>query len=180
MEQGENRGRIILNLAVSLDGYIADPEGNYDFIAGQGDPQLDTAQQADFGAFLEDMDLVIMGRKSYDQGFHEDEDYKRKQIWVMTHEARADQGRIRFLGEDAVEEALKAREAGKKIYLFGGGLSIDPFIKADVIDEYHVSILPLVLGSGRRLFLEGNPKIDLHLDRYTVSDGIMGLVYSKR
>ena len=57
---------------------------------------------------------------------------------------------------------------------------IDPFIKADIIDEYIIGIIPTILGKGRKLFLENGTKIDLKLQEYLVEDGIVVMRYSKR
>ena len=72
------------------------------------------------------------------------------------------------------------KKDGKDIYLFGGGELIDHFIKADIIDEYAVAIVPTILGKGRKLFLEDNPKIDLKLEKYWIQEGTMIMYYSKR
>lgn len=69
---------------------------------------------------------------------------------------------------------------GKDIFLFGGGKLVDSFIKADIIDEYIIGIIPTILGKGRPLFLGNNPKIDLKLDKYAVDNGIVICRYSKR
>ncbi|MGB3367171.1 MAG: dihydrofolate reductase family protein, partial [Acidaminobacteraceae bacterium] len=66
------------------------------------------------------------------------------------------------------------------IWLYGGGVVIDAFVKADIIDEYIVGIIPTVLGSGRKLFLEGNPTIKLHLKESIIDSGIVILTYTKR
>ena len=50
---------------------------------------------------------------------------------------------------------------------------VDHFLKADIIDEYIIGIIPTILGKGRPLFLGNNPKIDLSLQYYTVEDGIV-------
>ena len=57
---------IILNLAVSLDGYICDTDGGFAWIGGQGDPRADTAEQFDFDTFLASCDTVVLGRKAYE------------------------------------------------------------------------------------------------------------------
>ena len=72
------------------------------------------------------------------------------------------------------------RNEGKNIFLFGGGVLVDHFLKADIIDEYIIGIIPTILGKGRPLFLGNNPKIDLSLQYYTVEDGIVIMKYSKR
>ena len=57
---------------------------------------------------------------------------------------------------------------------------IDAFIKADVIDEYIIGIIPTILGSGRKLFLDNNPTVLLKLQKYSVTDGVIVMIYSKR
>ena len=121
-----------------------------------------------------------MGKRSFEQGFHTEGGYTEKVIYVITHEKRQDEGRIHFISGDVVGAILKEKEAGKNIFLFGGGISIDPFIKADVIDEYRVSIIPVILGKGRPLFLGDSPTISLHLDSYSVNDGVVSVSYTKR
>ena len=63
---------------------------------------------------------------------------------------------------------------------FGGGELAADFIRADAVDRYIVGILPVIRGRGRRLFQEGLPPTELHLDRCTVADGIPILEYSRR
>ena len=65
-------GKIILNLAISLDGYIADENGGFDWIIGDGNNTLNTDEKWDYDKFLEDIDVVVMGKNCYDQGFHKD------------------------------------------------------------------------------------------------------------
>ena len=85
-----------------------------------------------------------------------------------------------FINGDIVKEIEKLKNKGKNIYLFGGGILIDSFAKADVIDEYVIGIIPTILGKGIKLFYDNNPKIDLNLEYYAVEDGIVIMKYSKR
>ena len=57
---------------------------------------------------------------------------------------------------------------------------LDSFVKASVIDEYVIGIIPTILGKGINLFYDNNPKIDLKLEYYAVEDGIVIMKYSKR
>ena len=171
-------GKIILNLAMSLDGYIADNDGGFQWIVGHGDKVLDTEKQFEFEEFLKGIDIVVMGKKCYDQGFHQD--YKNKKVYVATSAELKDEENISFINGDIVGKLQEEKAQGKNIYLFGGGLVIDHFIKADVIDEYIVGIIPTILGGGRPLFLQNNPEIKLHLDEYSIADGVVVMKYSKR
>ena len=171
--------KIILNLAISLDGYIASEDGSYDWIVGDSDKSLDTENTFDFNKFLEDIDIVVMGKNCYDQNFHND--YKEKTVYVATSQAIADYDNIHFVNADIISVIIKEqRKEGKDIFLFGGGILVDAFIKANVIDEYIIGIIPTILGKGRPLFLGNNPKIDLHLEQYYVNEGIVINRYSKR
>ena len=86
---------IILNLAVSLDGYICDTDGDFAWIGGQGDPRADTAEQFDFDAFLASCDTVVLGRKAYeDCGIDHISGAAGKQFLVATHTPRPPEVRI--------------------------------------------------------------------------------------
>lgn len=74
--------KIILNLAMSLDGYIAKKNGDYDWIKGQGDNSLNTKDKWSYEEFLNDVDVVLMGRDCYDCGFHKD--FAGKKVFVAT------------------------------------------------------------------------------------------------
>lgn len=171
-------GKIILNLAISLDGYIADENGGYDWIVGDGNSTLNTENKSDFAKFLEGIDVVVMGRKCYDQKMHND--YKGKDVYIATSENIADYENYHFISGDICKPINYLKNQGKNIFLFGGGVVIDSFVKADVIDEYIIGIIPTILGRGRKLFLENNPKIDLNLQEYSVEEGIIIMKYSKR
>ncbi len=171
--------KIILNLAISIDGYIASEDGGYDWIVGDGDTKLDTERKWDYSKFLEDIDIVVMGKNCYDQKFHND--FKDKKVYVATSRELENHDNIHFINGDVckvIEEERK--KEGKDIFLFGGGILIDKFIKDNIIDEYIIGIIPTILGKGRPLFLGNNPKINLHLDEYITDQGVMILRYSKR
>lgn len=171
--------KIILNLAISIDGYIASEDGGFGWIVGDGDKSLDTEKKWDFSEFLDTIDIVVMGKNCYDQNFHKD--FKNKKVYVATSKNLKDYENIHFIKGDIVRMIEKERQTiEKNIFLFGGGKVIDPFIKANIIDEYVIGIIPTILGKGRKLFLENNPKIDLHLDEYITDEGFVILRYSKR
>ena len=64
--------KIILNLAISIDGYISEEDGSYDWIVGDGNTSLNTEKRQDFNKFLDGIDIVVMGKRCYDQEFHKD------------------------------------------------------------------------------------------------------------
>ncbi len=174
----DNKGKIILNLAMSIDGYIADEDGGFDWIGGDGDSSLNTEKGHDFAAFTEKIDIVLMGNECYKQNMAEH--YKDKIVYVATTKQQDDLDNIHFIGGDIVSIMEQQAQEGKNVFLFGGGVVVDPFIKQDAIDEYIIGIVPILLGKGRKLFLENNPTLKLHLDSYIVENGLPILTYSKR
>ena len=171
-------GKIILNLAVSLDGYIADLDGGYDWIVGDGNSTLNTENKWSHDKFLENIDVVVIGKKCLDQDMHKE--YQDKEVYIATSKKLEDFENYHFINGDIVKEIEKLKNKGKNIYLFGGGILIDSFVKADVIDEYVIGIIPTILGKGIKLFYDNNPKIDLNLEYYAVEDGVVIMKYSKR
>lgn len=170
-------GKIVLNLAMSIDGYIADENGGYDWIVGDGNSDLDTENKWNHGEFLENIDVVVMGRKCYDQGFHKD--YKEKEVYIATSKDINDYENYHFISGDICKIIENLKKEGKNIYLFGGGELIDNFIKSNIIDEYIVGVIPTILGKGRKLFLENNPRVNLSLKYYSVEGGIILMKYSR-
>ena len=178
---------IILNLAVSLDGYICDTDGGFAWIGGQGDPRADTAERFDFEAFLASCDTVVLGRKAYeDCGIGHIDRAEGKQFLVATRTppqkgAPRAAGNVAFLSGDVVGQVLALkRRPGGHIWLFGGGELVSEFLRAGAVDRFIVGILPVLRGDGRRLFQAGIPAEELLLERCTVSDGIPILEYRRR
>ncbi|NLB21014.1 MAG: dihydrofolate reductase [Clostridium sp.] len=172
--------KIILNLAMSVDGYISDEQGGYEWIVGHHDSAQDTINQFSFEDFMNSCDVVIMGRKAYeDNGVSHILEHGKKRIVVASKEARPNEAFVEFV-VDPVEmvRGLK-KEKGKNIWLYGGALLIEEFMKADLIDEYILGLIPVVLGKGRKLFRSQYPTVKLHLDEITVKDGVVISRYSR-
>jgi len=174
--------KIILNLAMSLDGYIAKKDGGFDWIKGDGDKSNDTEKQFSFPTFIESLDMVVMGKRAFlDAPSGTMEMFKNQKVYVASNQKLDTEHNVEFISGDIVNQILELKkEKGKNIWLFGGAGSIDPFIKADVIDEYIVGIIPIILGEGIPLFFENNPKLELHLNESTVQEGVVILRFSKR
>ena len=175
--------QVVTTLAMSLDGYIADPTGGYGWISGDGDHHLDTPEKWDFTRFLEGVDLVLMGRGCYDQGQHKD--FAGKQVWVATHTPPVgdDQPNLRFVSGD-LPALLRAerQQPGKDIYIYGGGVLLQQLAAADVIDRYIIGIVPVLLHNGRRLFPGGAAATPsrLKLEQIVSEEGIVILYYQRQ
>ncbi len=175
-------GNIVMSLAMSLDGYILDDAGRFDWIVGDGSNHLDTseAQRFSFDAFLESIDTVVMGRKSYD--LH-GQDFPNHQVWVATHRALPEDTppHVTPVRGDVVGAVLATKgSTSKDIWLFGGAELIAPFVAQKAIDRYIVGIIPVLLGSGKALFTPGFLKQRLQLEAMSVEEGIVVLQYTPR
>ena len=105
--------KIILNLAISLDGFIASEDGTYEWIVGDGDHKLNTGKH-DFNKFLEGVDTVVMGKNCYDQNMHLE--YKNKKVYIATSQKLQDKENIHFINGDKCKVILEEKKkAGKEI-----------------------------------------------------------------
>lgn len=174
--------KIILNLAISLDGFISDNNGGFEWIVGHGDKTNDTEDIFEFSNFMDSIDTIIMGSKAYEDVVLTNFDtYEDKKIIVATSRELEKRKNVEFINEDICGKVLELKNnEGRNIWLFGGAILTDVFINSDLVDEYIIGIVPTILGEGRSLFKSGNNKIDLHLDQVTVNDGITILIYSRR
>ena len=171
---------IIMTLAMSLDGYIAQHDGSFDWIAGDGAHLADTPQRWDVAAFLAGVDIVVMGRNSYAQGFHHE--HADKQVVVLTTRPQPAHDHVVFVTPAQVLTYLYAQAAQGRpnVYLFGGGRVVAHFIDADAIDDYYVGIVPVMLGDGIPLFGQHTMMAQLTLHHTFVDDGIVVLHYRRR
>ena len=172
---------VVLFIAMSLDGYIAAPDGGVGWLAGQGEEEPFDA----YGAFIREVDTVLMGWNTYHQIAAE----LSPEVWpyagltsyVLTHRAQRSTGEIRFTAEDpcALVRRLQ-QEQGKDVWICGGAQLAQQLMAQDLIDEYYISVIPTLLGGGVRLFgpLEQERKLCL-LETHSC-DGITGLVYVRR
>lgn len=147
-------------IAVSLDGYIARPDGGLDWLARVA------AEGEDYGyaAFFAGVDALVMGRNTHDTvlGFGQ-WPYVGKRCVVLTNRpAAAREGVEFFAGEPGPLLDRLAQEGVRRVYV-DGGVVIRQFLAAGLVDELTLSLIPIVLGSGIRLFTGGEPELGLTL-----------------
>ncbi|NDO47652.1 dihydrofolate reductase family protein [Clostridium sp. MD294] len=173
---------VALYIAMSVDGYIADKNGKVDFLKGQND----TEQNGDsYDNFIKEVDTVVMGWNTYYQIVTElspnEWVYNDMMSYVITHRTLNSTDNIVFTQTapcDLVKQ-LK-QQKGEKIWICGGSNIIQPLIQNELIDEYIISIVPTILGSGIRLFGQLQCEIKLKLVQTQYHNGITELVYKKR
>lgn len=173
--------RLVLNIAMSLDGYIARTDGSYDWIEGHGTRQYDTSLQFDNAGFFASCDTVIRGRKSLeDCPLEMIEGYQEKQFIIASRNAQIDYDNVRFMKDIIPEiERLRSSEGGD-IWLFGGAGLVQACLEEKVIDHIIIGIIPTILGEGISLFDTLPEEQKLTLVESTVTDGIAMLRYDIR
>lgn len=173
---------ITLYIAMSLDGFIADKDGNVDWLSGQ-EPERD--DMVSYTEFIKKIDTVVMGWKTYHQLVTElspDEwAYQGMMTYVLTHREMPDEEEIRFIGGDVCDLVQKLqREDGKGIWICGGASIAWQLVEADLIDRYHISVIPMILGDGIPLFGRMDRGIRLKCVGTRTYNGITDLVYERR
>lgn len=172
----------VLFIAMSLDGYIADAKGGVDWLEGQNPEEGDGNS---YDNFIREIDTVVMGWNTYRQIATELSPqqwvYEGLTSYVLTHRKIEKMDGIIFTDESpcGLIQRLR-RKPGKDIWICGGASTAGQLMKEGMIDRYHISIIPTLLGSGIRLFdsLKGQTK--LKLVRSQVYNGIAELVYERR
>lgn len=176
--------RIILDLAVTLDGFIEGKNGEVDWCI------MDA--ELGFNDFLNQIDTIFFGRKSYDlwgqftpkaehagsenelwQLFHSKEKY------VFSRTQTGDDTKAVFINDGILEEVNKLKnKPGKDIWLYGGANLITTFIHLGLVDEFRLSVHPVVLGEGKPLFSDIKQRLNLKLvHSRTFSSGLVQLIY---
>ena len=175
--------KVILYIAVSLDGYIADRNGSVDWIKGQDDS---VEAEDTFTPFFDSVDTVIMGKRTYNQIVTELSPnhwpYAGATTFVVTHDGESiGTEHIRFRNRSVCRLVDEIREqSGKNIWICGGAQIARQLIEKDMIDTYHIAVIPVILGGGIRLFDTTEHKIDLTLDRTKEYNGIIELTYHRK
>jgi dihydrofolate reductase len=167
--------RLRYHVAVSLDGFIAGPDGEYDWIVA--DPSID------FAALFKEFDTAVMGRKTHEvviaQGGIGAMPGLDVIVFSRTLPAATHKG-VRITNEDPREvvTALKAKKGGD-IWLFGGGALFRSLLDAGLVDTVEVAVIPVLLGAGIPLLPPGNATKLVLTDQKTLkASGIVALAYS--
>lgn len=172
---------VVLYIAMSLDGFIADVKHGVDWIQGH-DPEV--MSEGTYGDFIQTVDTVIMGWNTYEQivtTLSPDKwVYPDQQTYVMTHRALEPQPSICFTNQDpsVLLEQLR-QQTGKSIWICGGAHLAQQLIASDQIDQYRITIIPRLLGKGIRLFGLMDKSILLRHQSSQSDNGMVELVYER-
>jgi dihydrofolate reductase len=138
--------KVILGLAISLDGFIEGAKGEYDWCF--------TDQDYGLAEFSKQIDSLVMGRKTYDmmKSYEGTHPWSHAKTFVFSRTLAPTPG-IEVLDGHLVETITQIKQQpGKDIWLFGGADLTAQFINHNLIDEYWLSVHPILLGGGKPLF----------------------------
>ncbi|MDT8977220.1 dihydrofolate reductase family protein [Paenibacillus sp. chi10] len=175
---------IILDLAVTIDGFIEGKNGEVDWC------MMDA--EMGFTHFLHQIDTILYGRKSYDlwgqftPGSESTE--AEKEMWELVHSKekyvfsktqKGTDNQAIFINDNILEEVNTLKnKPGKDIWLYGGASLITTFIRLGLVDEFRLSVHPVILGEGKPLFMDIKQRLNVKLvHTRTFSSGVVQLIY---
>ena len=178
---------IILDLAVTVDGYIEGPNGEIDWC------NMDDSDGSDFIDFVNSIDTIFYGRVSYDLwgNYQPDEDaspelkevyrvIQSKTKYVFSTTKNSDESDSIFINSNIGERVMEIKKQdGKDIWLYGGGKLITTFMNLGLIDVFRLAVHPVILGSGKPLFNNIKERSALKLmGAKTSGSGVVLLTYA--
>ena len=163
--------KIILSLAVSFDGFIEGPNKEIDWLSFT--PETGEV----LNKFLQEIDTVLYGRVSYEawgtyqpaadaadfeKNFYSKLNSMKKYVFSSTKPAF--DGNPTVVQSD-IREAMQAlkKQPGKNIWLYGGSGLITTFMNLDLVDEFMIAVMPVILGAGKPLFKDIDHRVKLQL-----------------
>ena len=168
--------RVRYNVAASLDGYIAGPQGEFDWIPA--DPAVD------FAALFANIDTVLLGRRSYEltRQVGAAPWPPETRVYVFSRTLRPeDYPDVSIVGSDAggVVAALRAEAGDGEIWLFGGGELFRSLLAAGQVDAVEITLVPILLGGGVPLLPPRGPRTRLALlSTRAYPSGMVSLFYA--
>lgn len=154
--------KLILFIATSLDGYIAKPNDDLSFLS----IVQKEGEDYGYGKFIDTIDTVILGRKTYDWVMTQVPEFPHadKNAFIITRNERPSIGKTHFYTGNLNELVSRLKkESGKNIFVDGGAEIVNELLKENLIDEFIISIIPILVGNGTKLFKDGRPEHILEL-----------------
>ena len=171
--------KVVLGVGISLDGYIARLNGDVDFLFMPKDYSM--------APFFKTIGAAIMGRKTLEDGLRMSGGTFPPSPWdeyyVMSRsKPPGERDGVVFTNKSPTALVSQLRKSrGKNIWLMGGGELARDFLKADLVDELYLGVVPVLIGQGIPLFPAGFPQRDFKLvENKTYSKGLISLKYRRR
>lgn len=173
--------KLILYIAMSLDGYIAEKDGGIRFLEETPGPSPDLGYEK----FYSSVQAVLLGGKTYRQIKNDLSPgkwpYEGMPCYVCTRQQHPFDPNVQFTSLPPGRQVLDliSKDHSGNIWLMGGGEIIRCFMRENLIDQYYIYVMPTVLGDGIPLFPAGFPKTDLKLESCKNMGEIVELIYQK-
>jgi len=180
--------KIILSVAVSLDGFIEGPDKEIDWIS------FNAEDGSALNEFLQEIDTILYGRASYeawgnytppaDASAFEKEIYNTTNLmskYVFSTSKTRFEGNVKVVQSDILNFVKELqRQPGKNIWLYGGASLTTTFMNLDLVDEFRMAVMPVILGDGNRLFRDIRHRTNLRLIKAeSTASGVLGLQYER-
>jgi dihydrofolate reductase len=173
--------KIILYIAASIDGRIAEPDGGIEWLS-----EFPITNEMNYGykEFMASIDTIIMGGRSWRELSNMDAmgAYADKTVYVVSRHNWGDNENVNFITENVIKQITNLRnEPGKNIWLFGGGELLSMLLAADLVDEMQIAYIPVILGEGIPLFPKQPKESKWELiENRNYSSGIMMVEYQRK
>ena len=174
---------VTLYIAASLDNFIARPDGDVSWLHA---PEY-SLEGEDYGyyAFYQTVDTTLMGHNTFKAiaGFDVPFPYPDKTNYVFSRSGvKVDLPYVQFIAEDPIEFVTRLQaDAGKGIWLIGGGQLNTLFLNHDLIDRLILTVVPITLGAGIPLFAGKGKEKAFQLEKSeTFQSGLVQLWYQKK
>jgi len=181
MKEGQSAPECSVFVGVSLDGFIARPNGDLDWLMGEGGG--DSAEYG-YNEFIADIDAIVMGRRTFEKVLTFDKwCYGNKRVVVLSNQpldlsvAQARGGVVEQMAGSPAEIASKLAASGARRLYVDGGITIQQFLRAGLIDRLIISRLPVLIGEGIPLF--GSLPRDMRLRHIATRTYPGGMVQSE-
>ena len=176
---------VVLYIASSLDGYIARPDGAVDWLDEIASGEDGYEEDFGYEKFFAGIGTVLMGRATYGQILTFGVDYPYPgtagYVFSRTRAGQRDEN-VEFVDGAAIPQFVAHLKAtsDKHIWLIGGGLLIQEFLRHNLIDRFIVTVMPVVLGEGIPMFPPPTPQVDLELEEtLSFPSGMVQLTYRR-
>ncbi|MGP4107918.1 dihydrofolate reductase family protein [Virgibacillus sp. L01] len=159
----DSNTKLVFYGAISVDGYLAREDHSLDWLLG-----TEGEEDIGYSDFFSTIDIVIMGRKTYEQIMFNVPDngfpYKGRECYVFSRSLTGSDDNVEYVNGDIVNFTKSLKEkSGKRIWIVGGGEVLYPLLRERLVDEFFIQIAPTIIGRGIPLFLPSERENKLKL-----------------
>lgn len=177
--------KISVYIATSLDGFIAKEDGDIEWLHNSGHGEVNKGEDFGYQAFMSSIDALVIGRNTYEKvlSFGGDWPYGKKPIFVLSTKAvkipDAISETVSSLSGSPQKIVEKLEQLGHHHLYLDGGLTIQRFLEAGLVDELTITKIPILIGKGIPLFGPLSKDVKLtHLETKSWGNGFVQSRYN--